>query len=393
MANAIGSPQTVAEGTDDREGRSPAFRFVDLFAGIGGIRAGLEAVNGRCVFSVEIDRFARKTYEANWGPVQGEDIRDVKPGDVPEHEILGAGFPCQPFSLAGVSKRLSMGVAHGFDDAASGNLFFEIVRLIGGPWDLGLAELRDEAEAPDSDDSRFLDEGVPNADAPPVLLLENVRNLLSHDGGRTFRVIRRRLKRSGYRVSSRLVNAAAWVPQNRRRVVIVGLRKDLFQEPFSIPDPPDAASGPKLGKDFLENDPIVLERYQITDGTWRALQRHKARHAYLGNGFGYGLARVGSVTRTLSARYYKDGAEILVPMCDESEPPRRLTPKECARLMGFSFEHIGREFVVPADVSDAQAYRQFGNSVVVPQFKWVASLIVSLAAGVFANRMEAKAVA
>lgn len=367
-----------------------AFRFVDLFAGIGGLRAGLEAANGACVYSVELDSFARETYEANWGPVTGIDIREVKVEDVPAHEILGAGFPCQPFSLAGVSKKQSMGVAHGFDDAASGNLFFEIVRLIGGPWDLGLEDLRDEAEAPDSDRDRFLEEGVANGTSPPVLLLENVRNLLSHDEGRTFRVIKRRLQRSGYRVSHKIVNAAGWVPQNRRRVVIVGLRKDLFSECFEFPDPPDPAIGPKLSADFFESDQAVLEDYRITEGTWRALQTHKARHAAAGNGFGYGLAEIGSVTRTLSARYYKDGAEILIPMLDGSEPPRRLTPKECARLMGFSREHIGREFVIPEGLSDVQAYRQFGNSVVVPQFKWMASLIASTAAKVFAENQAVK---
>ena len=369
------------------------FRFVDLFAGIGGIRAGLEAAGGRCVFSVEIDRFARRTYESNWGPVDAMDIRDVKPEDVPEHEILGAGFPCQPFSLAGVSKKQSMGVAHGFDDAASGNLFFEIVRLIGGPWDLGLDELRDEAEMPDSEEERFLRDGVVSQGSPPVLLLENVRNLLAHDDGRTFRVIRRRLNRSGYRVSHRMVNAAAWVPQNRRRVVIVGLRKDLFEEPFVIPDPPDISAGPKLTKAFFETDHRILQRYRVTNGTWQALIKHKARHGEAGNGFGYGLATLGSVTRTLSARYYKDGAEILIPMPDGLQPPRRLTPTECARLMGFSTEHIGREFVIPAEMSDVQAYRQFGNSVVVPQFKWVASRIAMHASEVFASRSEVEAVA
>ena len=370
-----------------------AYRFVDLFAGIGGIRAGLQAAGGKCVFSVELDRFARQTYEANWGPVDGIDIRDVKPEDIPEHEILGAGFPCQPFSLAGVSKKQSMGVAHGFDDAASGNLFFEVIRLIGGPWDLGLDDLREEAETPDSDEDRFLSDGVVNRASPPVLLLENVRNLLSHDGGRTFRVIRRRLNRSGYRVSHTIVNAAAWVPQNRRRVVIVGLRKDLFDEPFILPDPPDTDTGPKLTNAFFEPDQTILKRYQLTDGTWQALVRHKARHSEAGNGFGYGLVTPGSVTRTLSARYYKDGAEILIPMPDGLEPPRRLTPTECARLMGFSIDHIGREFAIPAGMSDVQAYRQFGNSVVVPQFKWVASEIASHASEVFVSRTEAEAVA
>lgn len=369
----------------------PLFRFTDLFAGIGGIRAGLEAAHGSCVYSVEKDRFAKQTYEANWSPVDKDDIHEVGTGVLPQHEILGAGFPCQPFSLAGVSKKASMGRAHGFDDPGSGNLFFQIVRLIGGPCDLSTEALEDEAGASDSEEERFALHGVVNKGSPPVLLLENVRNLLSHDGGRTFRVIRRRLKRSGYRVSHKVINAAAWVPQNRPRVIIVGLRRDLFELPFVFPDPPDAAAGPKLTADFLESDPSVLERYRLTEGTWRALMRHRARHARWGNGFGYGVAEIGAVTRTLSARYYKDGAEILVPMPDGVDPPRRLTPSECARLMGFSRDQIGRDFIIPVEMSDVQAYRQFGNSVVVPQFKWIASAIASHAKDVFRARMQVTA--
>jgi DNA (cytosine-5)-methyltransferase 1 len=235
-------------------------------------------------------------------------------------------------------------------------------------------------------------ERPPSVGAPPVILLENVRHLLTHDQGRTYRVIHRRLLASGYRVSRAVVNAAVWVPQNRRRVVIVGVRRDLFALPFVFPSPGDEREGPGLDGTILEPPTADLERYRITPGVWLALQRHRARHERQGAGFGYGIAQVGRPTRTLSARYYKDGAEILIDLGDGG-PPRRLTPRECARLMGFTREHLGFEFEIPATLSDVQAYKQFGNSVVVPQFAWVGREIVRQAVDVFAQRRDPELVA
>jgi DNA (cytosine-5)-methyltransferase 1 len=376
-------------------GQEPKFRFVDLFAGIGGIRGGLQRAGGECVFSVEIDRFARRTYSENWGELDWDDVTTLTRGQLKAkpYEILAAGFPCQPFSIAGVSKRQSLGRAHGFDDLTSGNLFFEIVKLVGGPADVGTEELRYEAEAPfvdeDSEEQEFLARTPGPSDAPPVLLLENVRHLVSHDQGRTYRVIRRRLLKSGYRVSQRVINGAAWVPQNRRRTIIVGLNQRDFARRFEFPDPPSPANGPRLNAALLEQDLGALEAYRLTDGVWRALKAHRTRHLRKGNGFGYGIADIDGVTRTLSARYYKDGAEILLRM-GESERPRRLTPAECAMLMGFTPEHLGKPFVIPADISDARAYRQFGNSVVVPQFTWLGDRICDYAAPLFRKRLAGR---
>jgi len=370
------------------EAANPRFTFADLFAGIGGIRAGLESADGSCVYSVESNRYARATYEANWGPVDASRVQDVTVQDLNDPDILAAGFPCQPFSLAGVSKKVSLGRAHGFQDAVSGNLFFEIVRLIGGPTDYDPASLREEAEIPDGDERRFEAGTHPAADAAPVLLLENVRHLLTHDQRRTYRVIRRRLTRSGYRVAAHVINGAAWVPQNRRRTIIVAVRNDLFEQEVRLPEPPDPTLGPGLQRSMLEHEPAVIGRYRLTDGTWRALERHMNRHSARGNGFGRGIARFGAQTRTLSARYYKDGAEILIPMPDGSEPPRRLTPKECAFLMGFTSEHLGKPFVWPDDVSDSQLYRQFGNSVVVPQFNWIAQALLERVEPTLIERRE-----
>ncbi len=344
---------------------------------------------------MEIDRFARKTYAENWGELDWDDVTTLTRDQLKQrpYEILSAGFPCQPFSIAGVSKKQSLGRAHGFDDPTSGNLFFEIIKLVGGPVDIGADELRHEAEAPfvndDAEEDAFLSSSPPPTDAPPVLLLENVRHLLSHDQGRTFKVIRRRLLRSGYRVSHRVINAAAWVPQNRRRTIIVGLNRRHFPRRFEIPDPPSAVDGPRLRAELLEQDPVELERYRLTDGVWRALKKHRARHLIKGNGFGYGIAEIDGVTRTLSARYYKDGAEILLRVGD-SERPRRLTPAECAMLMGFTPEHLGKPFILPETMSDARAYRQFGNSVVVPQFKWLGDVIYDYAGPIFEERMAGK---
>jgi len=395
----VTSMRTVAPHPPDRspldaEDRPETrFRFVDLFAGIGGIRGGLQRAGGECVFSVEIDRFARKTYAENWGSLDWDDITTLTRDQLKSrpYEILGAGFPCQPFSIAGVSKKQSLGHAHGFDEVTSGNLFFEIVRLVGGPTDVGADELRHEAEAPfvddESEEDEFLERVSGPADVPPVLLLENVRHLLSHDQGRTFNVIRRRLLKSGYRVSHRVINGAAWVPQNRRRTIIVGLNRRHFPRRFEFPDPPSPSDGPRLSAALLEQDAATLEPYRLTDGVWRALKEHRRRHLDKGNGFGYGIADIDGVTRTLSARYYKDGAEILIRM-DDSERPRRLTPAECAMLMGFTPEHLGKTFVIPDDISDARAYRQFGNSVVVPQFTWLGDKIYDCAGPIFRQRLS-----
>lgn len=304
----------------------PQFRFIDLFAGIGGIRKGLESAGGRCVYSVEIDKFATETYSANFDPVEAGDIRDVAAEDLPIYDVLAGGFPCQPFSLAGVSKKLSLGRQHGFGDEKSGNLFFDIVRLI------------DDAVAP-----------------PPVVFLENVKHLTRHDGGRTFAVIMATLVDRGYNVTWKVLDARPWVPQHRERTYIVGLHRDYFGETrFDVPEVPPSAPYPTLGS-ILEAD--VPEKYILTERLWKYLQDYARKHRERGNGFGYGLVGAEDTTRTLSARYHKDGSEILVRT--SGLRPRRLTPRECARLMGYP-----DTFEIP--VSDTQAYRQFGNSVVVP---------------------------
>ncbi len=364
---------------------APAFRFVDLFAGIGGIRAGLEGAGGACVYTVENDEHAVATYSANWGEVPARDIRQVQPGDLPPHEVLAAGFPCQPFSLAGVSKKNHLKRLHGFDDPTSGNLFFEIIRLIGGSdEEATFQELYSDLEG-DAEVAKFQKSAPASAAAPPALLLENVRHLVSHDQRRTFRVVRRRLMASGYRVNHAIINGASWVPQNRRRVIIVALRADLFDSKFVFEEPePDESHGPRLDDTVLAPDGDDLERYRLTEGVWNALKKHRAKHELKGNGFGYGIAQRGGVTRTLSARYYKDGAEILIEMPDGGRP-RRLTPRECGNLMGFTRAELGFEFEIP--VSNRQAYQQFGNSVVVPQFRWIGECLSAYAAPVLQKHM------
>lgn len=318
----------------DMAPRSPRFRFIDLFAGIGGIRLGLEYAGGECVYSVEIDRFARQTYEANFGALEGRDIHDVKGADLPPYDLLAAGFPCQPFSIAGVSKKLSLGRLHGFDDEKSGNLLFEITRLI------------DEAPTP-----------------PPVLLLENVKNLVSHDRGNTFRVIQAVLEDLGYNLKHQVIDGQRWVPQHRERTYIVGLHRGSFgEERFEFPDLPDLPRR-TLGE-ILEQ--VYDPKYHLSQHLWDYLQGYARKHRAAGNGFGFGLSGPDSVTRTLSARYHKDGSEILVQT--DGDRPRRLTPRECARLMGFP-----DSFLIP--VSDTQAYRQFGNSVVMPVVAFLAKYL------------------
>lgn len=314
----------------------PAFRFIDLFAGIGGLRIGFEAIGGKCVFTSEWDRFAQQTYAKNFPDdadhVFAGDIRPygADPSLIPEFDVLLAGFPCQPFSLAGVSKKNSLGRRHGFADEKQGNLFFEI-------------------------------ESILKHHRPAAFLLENVKHLQRHDGGNTFEVIRRTLQDElGYAIDWRVVSSQPWVPQKRERIFIAGFRKDVG---FSFADfereIPDESAWPKLGS-ILQSHNEIDPKYTLTPKLWAYLQAYREKHSRAGNGFGYGMFDENGVTRTLSARYHKDGSEILVEQ--KGRRPRRLTPRECARLMGF--EAADRAWQIP--VSDTQAYRQFGNAVVVP---------------------------
>lgn len=327
------------------------FTFADLFAGIGGIRLGFEGIGGRCVFTSEWDRHAQQTYRANFGSHEdiAGDITEIASSDVPVHDVLLAGFPCQPFSIAGVSKKNALGRPHGFACDTQGTLFFEVARLI--------AHHR-----------------------PTAFVLENVKNLRTHDGGRTFDVIMRALTDElGYKVDHRIIDARAFVPQHRERIIIVGFSSDVG---FSMEDVvlPSAEGGPRLGSilhaedgseepepRYLDENGRVQEKYTLTPRLWTYLQDYAAKHRAKGNGFGYGLVGANDVARTLSARYYKDGSEILIDR-GPGQIPRRLTPRECARLMGF--DRPGSTFRIP--VSDTQAYRQFGNSVVVPVIQAVA---------------------
>ena len=315
------------------------FTFIDLFAGIGGMRLSFSAIGGRCVFTSEWDKYCQKTYELNFPDAEHRimgDIRAVKTSDIPDHDVLLAGFPCQPFSIAGVSKKNALGRPHGFDCATQGTLFFEIERII--------REKR-----------------------PKAFLLENVKNLVRHDGGRTFDVIMRVLRdKLGYHVPEpRVISSQPWVPQKRERIFIAGFRERcaFTFDDFPMPDP---QSGPKLGK-ILQRPDEVDQKYTLTAHLWRYLEDYKRKHESQGNGFGYSAFGPGDVARTLSARYYKDGSEILIKQ--KGKRPRRLTPVECARLMGF--EHGNRKFRIEA-VSDTQAYKQFGNAVVVPVVEAVA---------------------
>lgn len=323
--------------------------FVDLFAGIGGIRLGLENAGARCVFTSEWDKYAVRTYVENHGVAHAiaGDIRTVEAAAIPDHDVLAAGFPCQPFSLAGVSKKNSLGRQHGFLDQAQGTLFFNVAEII--------AEKR-----------------------PAAFLLENVKNLRSHDGGNTFRIISQILDSLGYKVTYRVVDAKGFVPQHRERIIIVGLRDggefdwdrivppQLNLEMSSVLHREDGSEVDQFP--FVDPDTgRVAAKYTLSDKLWEYLQNYAAKHRAAGNGFGYGLVTPQMSARTLSARYYKDGSEILVRQ--EGRNPRRLTPRECARLMGFD-----DSFRIP--VSDTQAYRQFGNSVVVPLMSQLAQEIV-----------------
>lgn len=334
----------------------PPFTFIDLFAGIGGLRRGFEQLNGRCVFTSEWDAKAAETYRANF-PSDGlevkGDITAIDPAAIPDHEILLAGFPCQPFSLAGVSKKRSLGRETGFLDKTQGTLFFNVVRIL-------------------------------EAKAPKAFLLENVKNLRSHDGGRTYAVILGALRELGYQVYDKVINSQPWVPQKRERIFLVGFKANVafsFDEMArpaagptlrSILHSPEEAPEPRFTRRF-RGKTVVLERYTLSDHLWDYLQRYAEKHRAQGNGFGCSVFGPDAVARTLSARYHKDGSEILIEQ--KGKNPRRLTPRECARLMGF--DRAGRpDHVIPDSLSDTQAYRQFGNSVVVPVVEELAKIIV-----------------
>ncbi len=298
------------------------FTFIDLFSGIGGFRLGLQKNGGKCVFSCEWDKHAQKTYHAWFGETPIGDIREVKPADIPDHDILAAGFPCQPFSIAGVSKKKSLGRAHGFKDITQGTLFFHLATII-------------------------------NVKRPPILLLENVKNLVSHDQGRTYKVIENTLNSLHYKIFSKIIDAKNYVPQHRERIFIVCFNRDIFGDEVPFCFPPIPSTKPKL-RDILE--PAPDPKYTLSDHLWSYLKNYAEKHRRKGNGFGYGLTNLDGITRTLSARYHKDGSEILIPQGNGTNP-RRLTPREAARLMGYP-DHLR------IAVSDTQAYRQFGNSVV-----------------------------
>lgn len=337
--------------------KSAPFTFIDLFAGIGGMRKGFESQNGECVFTCEWDRFAAQTYAKNFG---GDEIHgDIRqPGlieKIPQHDVLVAGFPCQPFSLAGVSKKNSLGRAHGFADAAQGTLFFELAKII-------------------------------QAKQPPAFLLENVKNLRSHDKGQTFEVIKQILTEElGYHITFKVIDARRWVPQHRERVFIVGFRDKETCGRFDWTGMLGPDTTPKLSDvlhDYQEEPETpyteaqrgrcrASEKYTLSEHLWNYLQAYAAKHRAAGNGFGYSMVGPDDVARTLSARYHKDGSEILIRQ--KGPIPRRLTPRECARLMGFDSARTP-EFEIP--VSDTQAYRQFGNSVAVPVIKEIARMMV-----------------
>lgn len=332
---------------------NPEFTFIDLFAGIGGLRMGFEAHGGQCVFTSEWDSYAQKTYLANF-PLDHElagDITQVKAKDIPDHDVLLAGFPCQPFSIAGVSKKNSLGRKHGFECDTQGTLFFDVARII-------------------------------KEKQPKAILLENVKNLQSHDKGNTFQVIKRTLEEDlGYRIFTRVIDAKGFVPQHRERIFIVGFREDteFTWDALNLPEK-DA----KTMRDVLHSSSEEIEepytrkhgqytcvnkKYVLSDKLWNYLQAYAEKHKKAGNGFGFGLVNEKSTARTLSARYYKDGSEILIKR--KQGNPRRLTPRECARLMGY--ETTDRRFEIP--VSDTRAYKQFGNGVVVPVVQEIARIM------------------
>lgn len=345
----------IADAANATIKKHSSFRYIDLFAGIGGFRRAFDSIGGQCVFTSEWDKSCRVTYQANYQcdhPVEG-DIREFTRDEdslarIPKHDVLVAGFPCQPFSIAGVSKKNSLGRAHGFSCDTQGTLFFDLAQIIA-------------------------------FHKPPVIVLENVKNLVSHDKGNTFKVIKTTLEEDlGYTIRYKVLDGKGWVPQHRERIIIVGMRHDTG---FSFDDfqIPDRESWPKLetilhknGVDedeppYMENGK-VNDKYTLSPRLWEYLQNYKEKHQAKGNGFGFSLFGPDDVARTLSARYYKDGSEILIKQ--RGKRPRRLTPRECSRLMGFDAPGESNFKIL---VADTPAYKQFGNSVIVPLIKAVAT--------------------
>ena len=324
--------------TDKKKKQIPVlksqFTFIDLFAGIGGMRLAYENVGGRCVYSNEWNKYSQQTYYANFGEQPEGDITKVDAKTIPDHDILVAGFPCQPFSIAGVSKKISLGRKTGFEDKTQGTLFFDVCRI--------LKEKR-----------------------PKAFMLENVKNLNSHDKGRTFKTILESLDELKYKVFFAVLDGQNFVPQHRERIIIVGFDMERYGDDIEFDFDITPVNPKPVMRDILEKK--VDDKYTLSDNLWTYLQNYAAKHRAAGNGFGYGIAPLDGVSRTISARYHKDGSEILI--AQKGKNPRRLTPRECARLQGFP-----ESFVIP--VSDTQAYRQFGNSVVVPLIENVAKLIV-----------------
>lgn len=311
------------------------FSFIDLFAGIGGMRLAFENIGGHCVYSNEWDKYCQQTYFANFGEQPDGDITKVDAYTIPDHDILVAGFPCQPFSIAGVSKKQSLGRTTGFEDKTQGTLFFDICRIL-------------------------------KVKRPKAFLLENVKNLKSHNRGETFKIIIEALNKLNYEIFYDVLDGQNYVPQHRERILIVGFDRKRYGNNIDFHFKITPINPKPVIKDILE--PKVDKKYTLTDNLWTYLQNYAAKHRAAGNGFGYGLANIQGMSRTLSARYYKDGSEILIEQ--NMMNPRRLTPRECARLQGFP-----DTFIIP--VSDTQAYKQFGNSVVVPLITNVAHLIIT----------------
>ncbi len=320
------------------EPEDPKFTFIDLFAGMGGFRIAMQRQGGKCVFSSEWNKFAQTTYLANFGEMPFGDIttEEVK-SHIPKYfDVLCAGFPCQPFSIAGVSKKKSLGRETGFKDKTQGTLFFDVADII-------------------------------NRHKPKAFFLENVKNLISHDKGNTFRVIKETLEELGYTIYYQVMDGKSFVPQHRERIMIVGFNNSIYESGcFTFPSLINTS--PAI-KDILETD--INPKYTLSDNLWTYLQNYAEKHKSKGNGFGYGLVDLNGISRTLSVRYYKDGSEILIPQGD-GKNPRRLSPRECARLMGYPDNYIIDK------VSDLQAYRQCGNSVVVPLITEVASSLVNI---------------